>query len=71
MANGLVVLCGKNEAITKSAVGDIVSYYDSDDIKDIAEAVVAAAKIDGRECRSRLAHLDSEFTSNLNNFLAL
>lgn len=71
MANGLVVLCGKNEAITKSAVGDMVSYYDSDNLKDIAEAVVEAAKIDGRECRSRLAHLDSEFTSNLNNFLAL
>ena len=71
MANGLVVLCGKNEAITKSAVGDIVSYYDSDKLEDIAAAVVAAAKIDGKECRSRLVQLDKEFSTNLKDFLAI
>lgn len=69
MANGLVVLCGKNEAITKSSVGDIVSYYESDNLKDIAAAVVATARIDGNECRSRLVQLDNEFTTKLNNFL--
>lgn len=70
MANGLVVLCGKNKTITTSAVGDIVSYYESDNMKDIAAAVVLAAKRDGNECRSRLIQLDKEFTANLNIFLA-
>lgn len=71
MANGLVVLCGKNEAITKSAVGDIVVYYDSENLKDIAAAVVAAAKRGGNECRARLVQLDEEFTTRLNDFLAI
>ena len=71
MANGLVVLCGKNEAITQSAVGDIVAYYESDDLSEIAAAVVAAAKIDGGECRARLVLLDKEFTLKLNGFLAI
>lgn len=71
MANGLVVLCGKNEAISQSAVGDIVAYYESDDLSEIAAAVVAAAKIDGGECRARLVLLDKEFTLKLNGFLAI
>ncbi len=71
MANGLVVLCGKNKSITESAVGDIVSYYESDNLKSIATAVVAAATRDSNECRSRLIQLDNEFTTNLKNFLEI
>lgn len=69
MANGLVVLCGKNEAITSSYVSDIVAYYDSEDLKDIALAVVEASKIEGYKCRDRLIQLDKEFTEELSKFI--
>lgn len=69
MANGLVVLCGKNEAITSSYVSDIVAYYDSEDLKDIALAVVEASKIEGYKCRDRLIQLDKVFTEELSKFI--
>ena len=40
-------------------------------LKVIFAAVVAAAKIDGGECRARLVLLDKEFTLKLNGFLAI
>lgn len=71
MANGLVVLCGKNEAIQLSKIGDIVIYYDSDNLKDIADAVVAASNVKGHDCRNRLIQLDKEFTKELSKLIQI
>ncbi|WP_458408808.1 glycosyltransferase [Bacteroides congonensis] len=70
MANGLVVLTGRNRAIMESAVADLVYYYDEQKPEDIARGIVTIVNPQGYECRERLIKLNADFENELKNILA-
>ena len=59
------------EKLTVIELADLVKAIEEKFGVSAAAAVVAAAKIDGGECRARLVLLDKEFTLKLNGFLAI
>ena len=69
LSNGLVVLSGINDAITKSAVGDILFYYQEQTPKSISEGILKIGFPDYKVGRDRLEKLDIDFKSNLGTFL--
>lgn len=65
MANGLLVLSGRNRVIEESAVGDILYYYDEQKSEIMADAIKAINNQDGSMCRERLIYLDRHFQKSL------
>ena len=65
MANGLVVLSGRNRAIEESAVADLLYYYDQQEPKAMAETVMNISKPDVGEGRLRLMELNEKFEVEL------
>ena len=64
MANGLVVISGRNAAIEESFVGDLIIYYDKQDPQEMATAILEINS-SGETCQKRLDELDQEFEENL------
>ena len=69
MANGLLVLSGRNRAIEDSAVGDIVYYYDSQTPQNIAHAIQTMDLKDCDKGNNRLLQLDATFLEDLKHIL--
>ena len=65
LSNGLIVLSGRNRAIEESAVGDIISYYESQTPQEIARAIRRISDKDSPEGVDRLRLLDEQFSSDL------
>ena len=65
MANGLIVISGRNRAIEESEVGDLVCYYKEQTPVCIAETVMTIRNINCEEIYDRLKALDSHFLENL------
>ena len=67
MANGLVVLSGRNRAIEESAVGDMVCYYENQKPEEMAAAIINMPHIEG--VKKRLTDLDGHFAKSLDEIL--
>lgn len=67
MANGLVVLSGRNRAIEESAVGDIVQYYENQEPKEMANAILNIAQVGS--VKERLNELDGQFEDSLKTLM--
>lgn len=67
MANGLVVLSGRNRAIEESAVGDMVCYYENQKAEEMAAAIINMPHIEG--VKKRLTDLDGHFAKSLDVIL--
>lgn len=67
MANGLVVLSGKNRAIEESTVGDMVCYYDNQEPDKMASAIINMPHIEG--VKERLMELDRDFAKSLSELI--
>lgn len=64
MANGLIVISGRNAAIEGSHVGDLLHYYDRQESQEIASSILKI-KIKGNSCQKRLEDLDHIFEQKL------
>lgn len=69
MANGLVVVAGRNRAVEESAVGDLIYYYNNQDPKEIAETILKIKNIDYQNCIRRVNDLDIRFCIELKKLL--
>ena len=69
MANGLVVLSGRNRAIEESAVGDLITYYDVQTPECIAQAIMTIQDVNSGLGIERLKLLDSKFEKKLKGIL--
>lgn len=69
MANGLVVLSGRNRVIEESAVSDVIYYYDEQSPKAMAEAVLQIKNVEIEAGEKRLIQLDFQFRDGLINLL--
>lgn len=69
MANGLIVLSGRNRAIEESALGDILHYYDKQDPQVMAEAIMSIKEIDGSVYMTELIKLDRQFEQDIYNWI--
>lgn len=69
MANGLVVLSGRNRAIMESAVADLVYYYDEQKPEEIAKEIIKIKCPRGEECKERLKILDTDLENKLKELL--
>lgn len=64
MANGLRVVSIRIPAIEKSAVGDLITYYDIQEPKEIAYAIQRISMKDMYNSRKRIQELDDNFKKN-------
>lgn len=71
MANGLVVLSGRNRAIEESSIADVIYYYDEQSPKAMADAVLRIEYIDSEEGRNLLNELDRHFKDGLEELIQL
>ncbi len=69
MANGLIVLSGRNRAIEESAIGDIIKYYDVQTPDCIARSIMDIHDYNSELGNERLRLLDKKFGKELANFL--
>lgn len=69
MTNGLRVVSIRIKAIEKSAVGDLIYYYDESNPKVIANVIKDIDFSDNYDGRKTVANLDVTFTSNLKKIL--
>ncbi|MDY2698850.1 MAG: glycosyltransferase [Lachnospiraceae bacterium] len=69
MANGLVVLSGRNKAIEESRVGDIVYYYDEQTPQSMANAIMSIKSPNGEIGKERLRTLDKIFEQEIRSIL--
>lgn len=69
IANGLVVISGKNRAITESKVADIIYYYDEQSPECIATCINEIKNARSKEGYKRLITLDSEFMISMRHLL--
>lgn len=69
LANGLSVVSIRIPAIEKSAVGDLISFYDIQTGKEIAQAILNIQKKDKSSSINRLSELDHKFERNLLSIL--
>ncbi len=60
LSNGLQVVSGRIPAVEKSGVGDMIYYYDEQEPKKIAEAIMRVNLNDGFSCSEQLSRLDRE-----------
>lgn len=65
MANGLVVLSGRNRAIEDSAVGDMVCYYENQEPHVMAKSIKSIVKPKSSGITERLKELDIQFAESL------
>jgi hypothetical protein len=65
MANGLIVISGRNRAIEESEVGNLICYYKEQTPVCIAETIMTIRNINCEEIYDRLKVLDSHFLENL------
>ena len=71
MANGLVVLSGRNRAIEESSIADVIYYYDEQSPKAMADAVLRIEYSDLEEGRNLLNELDRHFKDGLEELIQL
>lgn len=71
MANGLVVLSGRNRAIEESSISDVIYYYDEQSPKAMVDAVLRINNIDSNIGRNRLNELDRHFMDGLEELIKL
>lgn len=69
LANGLHVVSIRIPAIEKSAVGDMLSYYDKQTPEEIARAIMSVDLSDDYDGKKIIAQLDKEFKSELRKLL--
>lgn len=69
MANGLRVVSIRIEAIERSAVNDLITYYDMQTPEEIAKAIMRVHMDEGYDSRERIAELDNVFTQELHKIL--
>lgn len=69
MANGLRVVSVRIKVIELSAINDEVYYYDKQEPKSIAEAIMNIDFSQPYDSRKLISKLDDEFTKNINKFL--
>lgn len=69
MSNGLRVVSVRINVIEKSAINDKVYYYDEQNPKSIAEAIMKIDFSQSYDSRILIKKLDDEFTKNINKIL--
>lgn len=69
MANGLRVVSARIKAIEISAIGNDVYYYDEQNPKDIAEAILSIDFTKSYDSRKIIEKLDNEFAKEINALL--
>lgn len=69
MANGLVVLSGRNRAIEESAVGDLITYYDVHSPRAIAHSIMKIRDFNCELGFERLRLLDNKFEMELSGII--
>lgn len=69
MANGLRVVSIRIEAIERSAVNDLITYYDMQTPEEIAKAIMRVNMDEDYDSRERIAELDNVFTQELHKIL--
>lgn len=65
MANGLIVISGRNRAIEESAVGDLICYYEEQTPECIARRIMDIQNCNSESGIERLRLLDSKFEQEL------
>lgn len=70
MANGLRVVSIRIPAITTSAIGDYMYYYDEQTLEQIAEAVMEIDLSDGYDGRKIIEQLDKKFKRDMEELLS-
>lgn len=69
-ANGLKVVSVRIPVVEKSQVGDMIYYYDKQEPRAIANAIIEACEDENHvDVRKRIQELDAEFQVNLQNLL--
>ena len=69
MANGLRVVSVRIKALEKSAIGDLLYFYDEQTPESIAEAVKKIDFSQPYNSRKRIKELDKEFTKQIGEML--
>ena len=69
MANGLRVVTVRIEVIEKSAVGNVLYYYDKQTAESIANAILSVNLEEPYDSRNLIKDLDIEFTNNIKKLL--
>lgn len=71
LSNGLQVVSGRIPAVEKSGVGNIVYYYDEQDPRKIAEAIMSVELKNGFSCKDQLSGLDQDLRKNIKNLISM
>ena len=69
MANGLRVVSIRIPAIEESAIGDLVTYYDTQTPEAIAEAILSIDMQTPYDSRARITQLDTEFQKEIGKLI--
>ena len=69
LANGLRVVSVRIPAIERSAVGDLISYYEVQKPEEIAKAIMDVDVSASYDSRARLRELNKEFADNLEQLI--
>ena len=69
MANGLRVVSIRIRAITQSAIGEFIDYYDNQTGIALAKAILKVNISDDYDGRSLIENLDSAFIDSLRKLL--
>lgn len=69
MANGLRVVSVRIEAVERSAVGDLITYYDEQTPENIAKAIMSVDMSQPYDSRQRIAELDKQFEKDLKSLI--
>lgn len=69
MANGLHVVSVRIKAVETSAVGDMITYYDTQTPECIAKAIMSVDMAQPYDSRKRIAELDEQFQKELKQLI--
>jgi len=65
LSNGLRVVTVKIPVVEMSAIGDLCTYYEKQDPKEIADAILYAGRERDVDCRKRIRDLSVEFENEI------
>lgn len=69
LSYGLTVVSTRIQVLEKCKVADLLSFYDSDRPKYVAEAILNCPIIDKEVAKDRIHELDNQFEANLKNVI--